>query len=365
MGPSQRGRYQQVQHSHTQRDDQVSLSVSLMTPPRSIWCVLMGCLLMLVAGCVSSKFSATRRADLREFSDRTSSLLGDSTLGYADLRLVRLRDLLEPSAPEETRLLGLMTRARTGRLFFLDFSLRLSRVSADASKKEQAAYIADLVHSALRRMEAYEALPEDVLDVPDEVRAQPNLQRAAAASIPVIHLGAERSIALLSDIDEALEALVAKLERKIDERHATTLRRARGVQSARDDLLDAIESVFHARRGDEDALASLHDSEAVALCGGMTGEDGSLADLQKRLIERVDWVDRVKKLIKDDLEAYREDHIELDRVHLEMRQEINSARTRLIVWMMAYARMASGVMAPAEWFDIADTPALLRRLGGL
>ena len=64
-----------------------------MTHPRSLSCVLMGCLLLLLVGCESSKFRATKRADLRAFSDQTSAILGEATPEYSDLRLVRLRDL--------------------------------------------------------------------------------------------------------------------------------------------------------------------------------------------------------------------------------------------------------------------------------
>lgn len=321
--------------------------------------LLLVCAALVSCASTKSKFSGQRRADLRSFSDQTSALLGEFSPDLTSLSLIRLRDLVEPSAQEETHLRELTTRAREGRVFVIGFSLRLSSMPSKASEKEQVAYFADLIDEVAEFMDSRGNLAENMREVPAAVREQPDVRRAAQASIPLVQGGMDIGVASLDQIDEALGALVNKLERKIDERYAVTLNRARKLQASREDLLNAVEDVSRARRGDEGARASLSENETVAFVGGIPEGEDVLQQLMELLIVRAEWVERVKDLIKDDLEAYRQDHAELDRVHIEMRRRLNSERVHQIIWMLGYDRMAMGVVSPAEWFDAKKTPALL------
>ena len=44
-------------------------------------------------------------------------------------------------------------------------------------------------------------------------------------------------------------------------------------------------------------------------------------------------------------------------------ERIAKVRLILLVWARAHQKMASGIVDPADWFDIKDTPAMLIQLG--
>jgi hypothetical protein len=55
--------------------------------------------------------------------------------------------------------------------------------------------------------------------------------------------------------------------------------------------------------------------------------------------------------------------MEADELFDEALESINRYRVSLVVWMRAHQKMASGVVQPAEWFDLNDAPAFLIRAG--
>ena len=44
-------------------------------------------------------------------------------------------------------------------------------------------------------------------------------------------------------------------------------------------------------------------------------------------------------------------------------ERTNQVRLIMLVWSRAHQKMASGVVDPADWFDIKDAPALLIKYG--
>ena len=82
--------------------------------------------------------------------------------------------------------------------------------------------------------------------------------------------------------------------------------------------------------------------------------DEDLARLNEAVLGQLDNINRVWMEISQDWENYRATHRELDELHAKMLENINRARMVTLLWTRAHQKMAHGVLAPAEWFDIKD-----------
>ncbi len=72
---------------------------------------------------------------------------------------------------------------------------------------------------------------------------------------------------------------------------------------------------------------------------------------------------RVGEEIEPDWIHYRATHLELDDLYKDAQYEIRQIRLITLVWIRAHQKMASGIVSPAEWFDISDAPAMLLKMG--
>ena len=325
-------------------------------------------LLSLVLGASSCrsfrrKFENQQRADLSSFRQQTVALLADHEAPLSTFDLIRLRDYLDASSEEERCLGELAQELRDARLFVIDFSIRLSRLPVNADDHVQVGYLSNLMEELVGRMEVDETTQEMVDNVLVQMRAQGELQQAASESIPLIHAFMDQAMVKVDAVEDAVVAVIRSVEQRIDQRHGKALQRAERLDHHREDLLMAMEAVWRARGGSEEARAFLEQDAAVALVGGLKADDEGLEHLMEQLNARLDWITRVDEALRPDIAEYREDHGELDRVHLEMQRRVNVARLQLILWTMGYVRLASGITEPAEWFDVKSSSTMLLTAG--
>ncbi|MEM9381654.1 MAG: hypothetical protein AAGB93_16990 [Planctomycetota bacterium] len=318
-------------------------------------------------GCQSfrSKFKSKRKPNLSVFSEQSAALLDDADASLSDLPFIRLRGLVTRDEPEERRLRELSDRATRGRALLIEMTVSLSRIPRDATDEEQVVLLGKIVDDVITRLEAAGELtvPETVLDARAAMAERETLLEAAADAAPILQVVLERGRALANEIEDVLNEVVHKIERRIDERHRGPLQRFEALNVERDEALAAVERVWRARGGEQDAIEGLEGVRSVQLVGGLAKRDDRYEDLLRRVQARVEWLERERSFLEADLEAYFADHEELDRVHDIMRTRLNHVRIELIVWMVGYGRVTRGVVEPAEWFDASSAFGLAGSVG--
>jgi hypothetical protein len=68
--------------------------------------------------------------------------------------------------------------------------------------------------------------------------------------------------------------------------------------------------------------------------------------------------------LKPELELYAALQREVDENVKSFDSELRATWGVIFVWTRAHQRMASGVVDPAEWFDVKDAPSTIFRLAG-
>ena len=120
--------------------------------------------------------------------------------------------------------------------------------------------------------------------------------------------------------------------------------------------------LYRTYSGDIDAFGKLRASGAVRdkklLPKGKPSNE-ELKKIGEHLRARLKVTYQIGEEIKPDWENYRAAHRELDAMHVNAMDRINKTRLMALIWLRAHQKMASGVMSPAEWFNVKELPAQL------
>ena len=332
-------------------------------------------LLFHLSGCASmegysQKFTKSTKANVAFFADNTIALIGDAEIGLTKDDAIYTREFFKLTEPEEQTLYGLLAETKRTMSAMVNYSVRIVTIAETTpSQKARVKLYADFLDTTEDWIEKRLRLKDThYRSVVQNVRAQKTFLDALRQAQPIINAYGRYAELLIERIDTATEALVFKMDTKIDAKYKGVVIYHEGLRKEKFRVLEALKYLDRAYRGFQGAYGLMLDTYAIRNqkllpAEGKFPTDTQLQAIGKHLLDRLNTIDRIEEEIDNDWITYRKTHSELDRKHDELIAQSNRARLIFLAWIRAHAKMSSGTVAPAEWFDISDVPAQLLRLG--
>ena len=325
--------------------------------------LIIGLMIMIVAlalsGCASmeGKLTPSSKADVGYFADQTITMLSQADFEFTRNESIYTREFVEPDAPEEKHLYGLLDDVDDLFEKIINYSLNLvviyeTRGDNEARVAAYADYIEPVDEDVLRQTglneQAWVALVA-------EVRGQKKFMNAVEAAQPMLS-GAGRYMNMkLNEVIDAADQVALKMEQRIDDRFAEVIRYHDALLEEKYAILRSLEQLYRAYAGETAAQNRLRQSKAIrkkSLVPQRQLSDSDLEAVGEHLMTRLDALHRIGEEIEPEYKIYRAAHQELDNLYDKMMESIRVARILTMVWVHAHYQMASGKSKPAEWFDI-------------
>lgn len=327
--------------------------------------LMIGLMVMAVAfalsGCASleGKFTPSTKADVGYFADRTITMLSQAEFTFDRNESVYTREFVDPEAPEEKHLWGVIDEIDALFNKILDYSANLVVIyeSHNDDAGRIAAYadiMAPVDEDVLRQLglnqQAWDALIADI-------RRQTKFLKAIEAAQPILSGAGWYMNVKLNEAVDATDQTATAIEKRIDDRFADVVRYHDALLDEKYAILEGLEEIYRAYAGDKSAYDRLRQSRAIRKKGlvppGELSED-RLEAIANHLTTRLDALHKIGEEIEPEWTIYRAAHEELDRLHDKLQDSIRTARLLTMIWVHAHYQMASGKSAPAEWFDIQN-----------
>ena len=203
-------------------------------------------------------------------------------------------------------------------------------------------------------------------EIKQEVGNAEELLEALRAAQPIINAIGRYMYQLMDRADVKVDELVNKLDAKIDEEFAEVIHYQESLETEKYNILRSLALLYKSYKGDMEAYALLDKTESIHrkdLIADPPPSDDDLAGIAKYLQNRLSALHVVENEIKSDWETYRTTHRELDSLHEKAKHNIQKVRVLMLVWLRAHQKMASGVVAPAEWFNLKSMPGDFLKMG--
>ena len=331
--------------------------------------VLLAAMLALSAcATLKGKFTPIKEADFGIFADNTLAMLNEANFGFSKGNAIYTKEFFNREEPAEKRVWADAMKSEKVLRIMLRYSIMLVTIT-ETEKTHEARirvytdYLAGIDDKAL---EALDLKRDYFAETIEKVSRKKKFMEALQAAQPIINALGRYMELTLTGLDEAVDALVQKVDQKIDLEYADVIRYQEALETEKYAVLAAMEQLYLTSKGDKAAFDRLLASGAIRSKkiipeGSPTEEDIEI--ILEHLLKRLDRMHRIVEEIGPDWTNYRTTHQELDKLHNQTNMESRKVRLITIVWMRAHQKMASGRTSPAEWFDINDAPGALLKLG--
>lgn len=324
---------------------------------------------LMLSGCASmkAKFNPSVKANVGIFADNTLAMLDATGFGFTKKKAVYTKEFFENGA-EERRFYE--TRDGVERVLkaMMSYSLKLVSISdmhknAEDQVKAYTAYLGQIDDTIL---EALGLKTDYYKELITEVGEQKKLMDALKTAQPIVDALGRYMEKALDELEDAVEILLAKVDRKIDLRYADLIRYQAKLEKEKYAILSGLEHLYLTGQGDKDAYRRLKYGETTIPKSMIPDDRPTYEELWQIARHQIDNLDTLHKIvveIQPDWELYRETHLELDKLQDELNTESRQMRLLTLVWIRAHQKMASGITSSAEWFNINEAPSTLIKLG--
>ena len=317
---------------------------------------------------MSKKFTAQTKANISLFADQTIAILSNADFSFNRGESLYTREFFDLDGKEEREVFHL--RRQSDDLFKTIIRYSLGLVSIVEAKKTEAEKVATY-HEFLGNvnnelLEKLEVTPDLYADIMQKVADAEEFLEALRAAQPLFNAAGRYMYQNLEQLERALEILRDKLDGRIDEEYAEVIRYQEALETEKYNILKSLAYLYRAYKGNMEAYALLKETESIFrkdLIVEPPPSDGDLAEIAEYLRNRLRAIHVVEEEIKNDWDTYRAAHRELDALYDKARDNIDKSRLIMLLWLRAHQKMASGVVGPAEWFDINSLPAKLLNMG--
>jgi len=309
---------------------------------------------------VSKKFSPSLKENVGVFADQTVAILSQADLGFERQQAIYIRPFWRPEEKEEQSFIRNRNRAKDAFRAIIVYSFRLVFIAEqnDSDQQKIKAYADFLGSFDDRVLEDLQFKPDHYAGLIQEIRSKETFLDAIRAAQPIINAAGQAINRILDDTEESANALEAKLSSRIDEEYADVRRYQKILETEKYAVFGGLEELYLMNyKGDAGAYDRLVKSKVIWPSSLMpTGppSDNDVMRLRDSLLTRLDNLNRIWSEVAPDWENYRATHLELDKLHSQMLQNIKRARMITLLWVRAHQKMGLGTLNPAEWIDVKE-----------
>jgi hypothetical protein len=332
------------------------------------------CLLALFALCTGcKKFQSERVIDFAPFAEQTIASVSTLDANLARRRRVLIVDYSrsydEEAVAEFDRHIKVLESILEE---MIEYSVLVAKLThSEATEPEQVQLLADYLARYRDAMKAG-ALTED-LDVEEfdrileNVRQQPTMLSAMNQAQPLINEAGRLAAVTTGRIRDIVSEYDESITDEIEADFGDVLAYRKQYELERRRLLDALAGIYRFRQGEEGALDEVFASGVFSASQKeMLEQSGNPVDAsaEAMLISRFESLKKVADRLQPDFDHYIALQREVDASVAEFDEELRATWGVIFVWTRAHAKMAQGVIDPAEWFDMNDAPGTIFRLAG-
>ena len=320
---------------------------------RALVLVLTCALVIGVGGC--SAFRSQKRLDMGRVAEDMITITGEIQYSLGQRRPVYLRGYLD--TPELAAFEYEGERARMLVRGVIDYTIQLVTIG-DSHRPESekasalADYLQDLLPAVIEEPNPTLNLTRAEVDtILADIRAQKDLLVALGAAQPVVDEIAIASRYIFDDTKAAMDAAVAAIRQRIDERFHDVRIADEKLERRQLGAVSGLDYLPEINRGVPGALDSLLDLEPSlpALVTTRDGLDPSEIQLiEDRMLAILTRTREVRAQLEPDIERYKNHHKELDELENLWHAEIRKARVAVLAWARAHKLMSQGVTDPAK-----------------
>jgi hypothetical protein len=325
--------------------------------------VLLVSFALLSSSC--QKFRSQRRADFTPFAEQTIASISSLDNSLSQTRRVLTVDYVM----EQSELLARVKQESADLDALLagivKYSVRIAELSRSKALEPQkiislGEYIEGMRASLVGSADWGKLSDEEFDALANEVRAQETLLAALQAAQPLANGAGRAAAAIVIRLREDEREFEQRVQAALEADFASVRSYQRAYEAERDRLLDALALAYSSLNGDSAALEALRASPAVMSTKiGISDEQDWVRAVQSGLNKRLMSVNATGQAIALDYERYQALHDEVDQIVSEFDAALRETWGVIFVWTRAHDRMARGVVDPAEWFDVSDTPSAI------
>ena len=326
----------------------------------------------LLSGCATykAKFGKGTVANIGFFADSTVTMMSALDLQQGRNEALLSRRFFDRTEAEEQRVIELDQRFQVTINNLMNYSIKIVSI-AESTKEEtdMIASYADYIEQFKGDMLELNLVDNESFDQAlAEVRGQETFLDALRMAQPLLNAAAMDAIMNVNELMKAIDALVAKVEGKIDAEYDDITRYRYILKDEKSDILKAFEIIYGAYKSDEPDLTALKESRIVWVPelvpeGRPTREE--LKAIGEHLETRLNAMHRVHQEVDPDWQDYLNTHKELKTIAKRSKSMIQEVQIVMLTWVRAHKKMAAGTVDPADWFDVGDsTKALLKSAPG-
>lgn len=317
---------------------------------------------------LSDKFVSKKEADIGAFADYTIAMLNNTDIGFSGDEAVYTRRFFSPPSETEQKLVKSLQNSEVIIDGIIAYSLNLIFITETYSLESErvAAYAKYLSESDENFLKRVDLQPDHFEGSIKKIRQAETFLDALERAQPIVNAIGRHVEQLLQKSSDDTDALALVIDKRIDEHYLSLIEYRNAIKKEKYQILDDLSKVYLGYRGDNTAYKRLVTSSYSAKLGLVSSKrsmKGNLDEIARHLEKKLKILNTIDVETSSDWADYRDTHLELDRLHRETILRINRARLLALLWMRAHQRMSTGIVDPADWFDLNKTTAELFKVG--
>jgi hypothetical protein len=307
----------------------------------------------LVTGC--SYVQQTKHLDFKPFAEYTVSLAADIEYGITQNRVHYLRDFRDdPNIDKHENMWKGVRMILKG---IVAYSVEVTALGSSTLNGEErcdmlAEFLDDMTRPVLIKYPVvFNATTADLDTLLMNIRAQNTLINGLNQAQPWVDELARVSDMVFDRVNDDLDEISRYLSTQIDSANADFVLYYGIIQQLQNQTFQNLIHLGEYRRGDETALARLFalDPQLKEL---VKSEDKltikEIQAIEDRLLFKAGKAREFKEQLAPDLEMYRNQQAELDRLYVNAKQQLRKSRITVIVWSRSHRDLARGIVEPAK-----------------
>ncbi len=328
--------------------------------------------LMLFSACSTfdGKFEETKQINLAPFSENVAVMANEIQYGFDNIRTLHSKWYFDLNSQKMKRLLNLEKLVTEEIHFIVEYSSQIVYLSeSNKPMIEKTTTLARYVKKMYTRYQNSKTLvltENQKASYIENIKKQDKFLPALQATQPFINELARYSNRLLDQLKKAEKDVAFFHYAKIDTENKHLKGLIQSLDRNEEEISNAIVLLNNYESGNKNAFNDLKNSK-ILLEQSLIQTKTSLSKnqiglLKKHLLNKLTENTNYFKQVEPAYNRYILAQKELLRLVTEHDAEIRKTRLVFITFASAHRKMASGVVKPAEWFDIKEAPKLLLKL---
>jgi len=332
--------------------------------------LLLFSVLTLSACSLNGKFEETYYINLAPFSENVTAMASELDYGFDKIRSLYTKWYFEDNSLKLKRLLNLEKLVTNEIHFIVEYSSRIVYLSESnktmLEKTTELSHFVEKMYSRYSNSKTLTISTKQKNNIIIDIKKQEKFLLALRAAQPFINELSRYVNRLLDQLKKAEKNLALHHNKNIeaDNHHLKTL--LQSLKKNEINITNAIVLLNNYDNGNELAINELKKSKVLleqSLIQTKTSlTSNQVALLKKHLLNKLTENTKIFKQVEPSYNRYLLAQKELARLVIEHDAEIRQTRLIFIAFSSAHRKMASGIVKPAEWFNVKETPKILLKL---